>query len=37
LKAIKEILDKTEWKNVVIAYEPIWALSTRKVASADQI
>mmetsp|Transcript_31646 Transcript_31646/g.48406 ORF Transcript_31646/g.48406 Transcript_31646/m.48406 type:complete len:101 (+) Transcript_31646:487-789(+) len=24
------------WKKVIIAYEPIWALNTGKIASADQ-
>jgi len=37
LQAIKEEMDKTEWRKVVIAYEPIWALNTGKIASADQI
>jgi triosephosphate isomerase len=30
-------LDKTEWKKVIIAYEPIWALNTGKIASSDQV
>ena len=37
LQAIKEEMDKTEWRKVIIAYEPIWALNTGKIASADQI
>lgn len=37
LQAIKEELDKTEWKKVIIAYEPIWALNTGKIASGDQV
>mmetsp|Transcript_18443 Transcript_18443/g.31551 ORF Transcript_18443/g.31551 Transcript_18443/m.31551 type:complete len:265 (-) Transcript_18443:119-913(-) len=36
LGSIKEILDKTQWRRVIIAYEPIWALNTGKIASADQ-
>ena len=35
LQSIKEEMDKTEWKKVIIAYEPIWALNTGKIASAD--
>lgn len=34
---MKEELDKTEWKKVIIAYEPIWALNTGKIASLDQV
>lgn len=30
-------MDETNWKKVIIAYEPIWALNTGKIASADQI
>lgn len=37
LQAVKEELDKTEWKKVIIAYEPIWALNTGKIASLDQV
>ena len=29
-------MEATEWKKVIIAYEPIWALNTGKIASADQ-
>ena len=35
LQSIKEKLDETEWRKVIIAYEPIWALNTGKIASAD--
>lgn len=37
LMSIKPKLDETNWNKVIIAYEPIWALNTGKIASADQI
>ena len=36
LDGIKNALTKDDWAKVVIAYEPVWAIGTGKVATPAQ-
>jgi len=36
LKPVVEALKESDWSNIVIAYEPVWAIGTGKVATSQQ-
>lgn len=36
LLPLTKAIEQSEWANVVIAYEPVWAIGTGKVATPDQ-
>ncbi|RDB25737.1 Triosephosphate isomerase [Hypsizygus marmoreus] len=36
LKAVVDVLQESDWSKIVIAYEPVWAIGTGKVATSAQ-
>jgi len=36
LKAVVDVLKESDWSKIVIAYEPVWAIGTGKVATSAQ-
>ncbi|KAF8628288.1 hypothetical protein AX17_005992 [Amanita inopinata Kibby_2008] len=36
LKAVVDVTKESDWSNIVIAYEPVWAIGTGKVATTAQ-
>ncbi|KAJ2548601.1 hypothetical protein EV175_004767 [Coemansia sp. RSA 1933] len=36
LDAVIKVVKESDWANIVIAYEPVWAIGTGKVATPDQ-
>ncbi|GAA6021254.1 hypothetical protein JCM10207_002590 [Rhodosporidiobolus poonsookiae] len=35
-EALAKVIEKAQWKDVVVAYEPVWAIGTGKVATPEQ-
>lgn len=37
LDAIIKVVAENSWNQIVLAYEPVWAIGTGKVATVDQV
>jgi triosephosphate isomerase len=35
LAAVAKVINESQWGNIVIAYEPVWAIGTGKVATPE--
>jgi triosephosphate isomerase len=35
LAAVTKVINESQWGNIVIAYEPVWAIGTGKVATPE--
>ncbi|GAA5976296.1 hypothetical protein JCM5350_001409 [Sporobolomyces pararoseus] len=36
VEALAKVIEEKDWQNIVIAYEPVWAIGTGKVATPEQ-
>mgnify|MGYP000214905789 CR=1 FL=1 len=37
LGCVADAIDAAAWENIVVAYEPVWAIGTGKTATAEQV